>query len=219
MAQGPLRLAVLANADAAQAASAGDAVDRWLVPGAGPRVCRAGSPEAPRPGRYEARLPDSAPLAQGLVGAPLPKPGTAGGLAELTVAALDGPGGLLSAALPDAAASARLMGGTRAPTLVIDVRAPSEGLPAAVTDVKALLLRLPTTVTDTDLGRAVAAWERREQEARADPRRRLVDLWSGAGSATPSLAPPARPSLAAWRGFLGAALREAALVVVEARPQ
>src|SRR5262249_53468886 len=137
----------------------------------------------------------------------------------------------------DAAVSARLMGGTRAPTLVIDMRAPSEGLPAAVADVKALLLRLPTTVTDADLLRATAAWEHREQEARADPRRRIVELWSAAGarpggmgaSPTGTASPPARgyggaphrdwPSLAAWRGFLGATLRETALMIVEARPQ
>jgi hypothetical protein len=228
MAQGPLRLAVLANADLAQATATGDAVDRWLAPVPGPRICRAGSPEAPRPGRYEARLPDGAPLAQGLVGAPVPPPGAAGrDLAELTAAALDAPGGLLAAALAEATASARLVGGARAPTLVVDVRAPSDGLSAAVADVKALLLRLPTTVADADLARASSAWERREQEARADPRRRIVELWSGGSPGSPPSGSPGgrapggsgRPSLAAWRAFLGGALREATLVVVEARPQ
>src|SRR6185437_1059602 len=64
LAQGPLRLAVIANTDAAQAAAANDAVDRWLAPLASARTCHAGSPSAPRPGRHEAKLPSSAPLAQ-----------------------------------------------------------------------------------------------------------------------------------------------------------
>jgi hypothetical protein len=220
LAQGPLRVAVLANADAAQAAAAGDALDRWLAPLAGPRVCHAGAPTAPRPGRTEARLPDGTPLGQGLVGTPVPPPGTAGReLAEITAAALDGPGGLLATALPDAGAAARIAGGSRAPTLVIDVRAASETLGATVADVKALLLRLATTVTDADLARAAAAWELREQEARADPRRRLADLWTFTGAARAQPGPASRPSLAAWRAFLAAWIREAALVVVEARPQ
>ena len=215
LAQGPLRVAVLANADAAQAVAAGDAVDRWLAPIAGPRTCHAGSTTPPRPGHYEARLPDGAPLAQGLVGAPMPAPGAPDReLAELTAAALGGPGGLLGAALPDAATSARLMGGARAPTLVIDVRAPSDALATAAADVKALLLRLPGGVTDGDLARAASILEHRDDEARANPRRRLADLWSGRH---PGRTP--RPTLATWRAFLAAALRDGALVVVEARPQ
>src|SRR5262249_34972088 len=139
LAQGPLRVAVLANADTAQAETAGDAIDRWLAPIAGPRTCRAGT-TFPHPGRHEARLPEGAPLAQAFLGVPLPAPGSAQReLAELTAAALDGrvdegaaswpsgpPGGLLEAALADAdaAASARIAGGSRAPALIVDVRAP-----------------------------------------------------------------------------------------------
>jgi hypothetical protein len=159
-----------------------------------------------------------------LVGAPVPPPGAPDrALAEITATALDGAGGLLAAALSgagaDATASARLMGGGRAPALVIDVRAPTDDLAAATAEVKALLLRLSTAVTETDLARAASAWDRREDEARVGPRRRLIDLWSGR---RPRLSPPAaatRPSIAAWRAFLGAALREGALTVVEARPQ
>ena len=41
------------------------------------------------------------------------------------------------------------------------------------------LARLAETVTDADLDRAFAALARREQDGRADPRTRLIDLWSG----------------------------------------
>jgi hypothetical protein len=219
LAFGPIRLAVLANADPAQAAAAADEVDRWLTPAA-PRVCRAGTASAARAGRFDVRLPSDAPLAQGMLGVPLPQPATPvpgpyayRDLADLTAAALDGPGGLLAGALAAdaAAASARVLGGARAPALVVEVRAPDAGLSSAVSDVKALLLRLPSTATEGDLARAAGIVERREQDARADPRRRLADLWSGRRPSAPG-----RPSLTAWRAFLGAALREPALVVVEA---
>jgi hypothetical protein len=39
-------------------------------------------------------------------------------------------------------------------------------------------------------------------------------VWTGR-----PVAPAARPSLAVWRDFLAAALREPALIVVEARPE
>jgi hypothetical protein len=58
----------------------------------------------------------------------------------------------------------------------------------------------------------VATWERREQAARSDPRRRLADLWAGRPAAS-------RPNLASWKAFLAATMREVALLVVEARPQ
>jgi hypothetical protein len=246
LARGPLRVAVVANADAAQASAAADAVDRWLAPLGAPRTCRAQTPSAIRPGHYETRLPDGAPLAQALLAAPIPPPRAPGrDLAEITAAALEGEGGgapgLLAASLVDATASVRLRGGARAPVLVVDVRAPTDGLAAATAEVKALLLRLPTSVTEADLTRAAAAWERREREAQADPRRRLTDLWAGgaggrtadgpvsspskplgpgpAGRPSISSGESPRPSLSAWRAFLSATLREAALVVVEARPQ
>ncbi len=228
LALGPLRVAVLANADAAQAVAAGDAVDRWLAPIAAPRICRGGSDGGSKPppnppdhagpsGAREVRLPEGAPFAQGLLAAPVPPPGAPEReLAELTAAALDGPGGLLAGTLADATGSARLTGGSHAPALVIDVRAPSDALAAAAGEVKALLLRLPTAVTDADLARAALAVERREEEARADPRRRLIDLWAGRPPRSPATT---RPSLAGWRTFLAATLRETALTVVEARPQ
>ncbi|MBX3229907.1 MAG: hypothetical protein KF837_21485, partial [Labilithrix sp.] len=55
---GPLRVAVLANADASQAEAAVRAADRWVARRAGePRVCRApAAAQPPRPGTYLAPL-------------------------------------------------------------------------------------------------------------------------------------------------------------------
>ena len=139
-------------------------------------------------------------------------------VAELTAAALDGPDGLLASALrglpTTVRPAARLAGGARASALVIDVRAPSDALDGVVAEVKALLARLAQgTVTEADLARAEAVRSRRDRDARSEPIRRLVDLWSGR-----SAAPPPRASIAAWREHLATTLREPALVVVEARP-
>jgi hypothetical protein len=217
IADGPLRVAVLANADAAQAQATASAVDRWLRPSPGPRTCRGGAPKPARPGRYEVRLPGNAPLAQALIGAPIPAPGAPGrDLGELSALALGGDAGLLAGALQAtaASASARIVGGSRAPALVIDVRAPSGALASAVADVKLLLSRLPRDATEADLARAFAAAEQKEQESRGGPRRRLIDLWAGR-----TAGPLVKPPLAAFRAFLGDALKDQALVVVEARPE
>lgn len=217
LASGPLRVAVLANADAAQAQAAAEAVDRWLTPGPARRACRAGAPLPARPGRYEGHVPADAPLARAMIGATIPAPGAPGrDLAELARLALDGDRGLLAGAFQQAAgvASARILGGQRAPSLVIDVRAPADGLAAAVTEVKLMLARLPQSAADADLDRAFAEQSRLERDGRADPRRRLVDLWA---ARTPVSRP--KPALAAFRAFLGDTLKDAALIVVEARPE
>lgn len=215
LASGPLRVAVIANVDAAQAGIAGHAIDRWLLPTA-LRTCQPGPTIPPRAGHFDVHLPDGAQLAQGLVSVPVPPPGAPGhDLAELLAAALDGDGGMLAGVLRKAAAtgSARVVGGTRAAALVIDLRAPSEGLSFAVSEVRALLGRLATTVSDGDLNRASARVTAAEQEARSDPRRRLIDLWS-------DRRPPTNPkaTLAAWRTFLATALRDGTAAVIEAKP-
>jgi len=213
LAASPLRLAVIANEDAAQIAAAAAATDRWLVPSTAPRVCRAGAPVPARPGRYEAHLPSDARIAQGLIAAPLAASSRT--LAELFALHLGDAGGALSAALQPlgARAAARLVGGARAPALLIDLRAPEADLAGAIAAVKALFERLPGTLTDADLARAQAALDRREQEARTHPRGRLIRLFAGAAPR------PDRPTLAAWRTFLEGTLKEGALIVVEARPE
>jgi hypothetical protein len=219
LASGPVRLAVIANADRAQAAAAGDAVDRWLGPGAGERACRSATPGATRAGRYEVRFPPGVPAGLALIGAPVPPAGAAGhDLAELTASALDGDGGLLAGALGGtlvASASARIQGGSRAASLVIEVRAPPDALAGAVSSVRALLARLGQTgPTEADLTRARGVAVRRQRESRVDPRRRLIELWSG--QAQPAAT---SPGVAAWRDWIAASLKEGSLVVVEALPE
>jgi len=243
LAAGPLRAAILVNADAAQGAAAGATLDRWIAPRLGARGCAAPDLGPPRPGRYTVRLPQSTPLAQAMVGAPVPaEAGPAGrDLARLTAAALEGSEGLLAAALAApsadpaaprpaiaARATAQVMGGGRAAALIVDVRAPADQITDAAQRVQALLGGLAQRVTDADLARAEGILARREREARADPRRRLIDLWSDRAAApAPGAAAPggarqatgARMNLAAWRTWLKATLAESALVVVEARPE
>jgi hypothetical protein len=215
LASGPVRLAILANHDRAQAAAAGAAADRWLGPRAADRTCRAATASAAKPGRIELRLPRDTPMAQALIGAVVPAQSAE--LAQLAALALDGESGLLSAALaasPGVRATARMHAGARLTAVIIDVRAPPDALATAVTETKALLARLGQTATDADLNRAVAAAARRHRDLRSDPRRRLVDLWTG--TARPA---PARPQLAAWRTFFAEVLRDTNLVVVEAKPE
>lgn len=217
LAAGPLRVAVIANADAAQAAAAAFAVERWFSPSAGPRACHPSAASPARAGRYEAHAHADGTLAQGLIGAPAPPPGAAGReLVELTALALDGDGGLLAGALAQSAATgqARLSGGGRAPALLVDVRAPPDALGPAMVEVRSLLGRLSTAANEGDLARATRLAERRELAARVDPRRRLADLWA---DRKPAVA--AKPTLAAWRAFLAGALKDSALVVVETRAE
>jgi hypothetical protein len=162
-------------------------------------------------------LPSGSQLAQALVGAVVPQTAGSLELADLTALALDGEGGLLAtlgAAATVARASARVLGGARVATLVVDVRAPAETLGKAVDEVKAVLSRISRGgVSDTELARAVALASRREREARSDPHRRIVDLWAGRAPAAP------RPTLATWRDFLAVLLKDGALIVVEAKPE
>lgn len=220
--QGPLRLAVLANADERQAALVGDAVDRWLGPRPSQGSCRATTPPHPRAGKLEVRLPRDARLSHLLLALSVPPPGAAGHeMAQILVAALEGEGGLLDRALtggarPLAASwTVRLHGGGPATALVIDVRTAPDLLDAATTEVRTVVERLRQSgLSDADLTRAVTRAERRARDERADPQRRLVALWTGR-----TMSPPPKPSSAALRDWAAAALREDGEVVVQARPE
>lgn len=215
LASGPLRAAILANADATQAAAAAAAIDRWLAPRPGQRTCGVAEPGAPRPGRHAARLPREAAFAQTLLGVSIPAGPGGREAARLTAAALEGPGGLLASLAPAAGASARIVGGARASALLVEVRAPAAQIADASARARELLLGLAQRVTEADLARAEAALARREREARADPRRRVMDLWRD----QPVAGGAGRTTLPAWRAWLAAALSEAALITVEARPE
>ena len=216
--EGPLRLAVLANADAAQATELAQAVDRWLVPRPPARACPMPTRGAPRTGPLTARLARDAGLAQALLAAPMPAVGASGhDLALFVALALGGEGGLLEAALPPSGgvrATARIVGTTQIAALVVDVRAPSDLLASAVNDVRALLGRLSRSgLGAPEFNRAAALVVRRDTESRADPRRRLIHLWSGR-----SQTPRETPTAQAITAFLATSLAESALLVVEAHP-
>jgi len=223
--EGPLRVAVLANVDAAQAAAAARAVDRWVArrPGEA-RACATAPPlSVPRAGTYAVDLPAGAP-SEALIAVPLqPADEEAPAAAAWIAAALDGPGGLLARALAgpggDAAPaplargwSAAVLGLPRAPALVVRIEAPDTTLDAAVAQARALLDRLRQgAIDDADRSRAAAAFTRARTTGDLDPRVRAIDLWRGS-------APAAAPSLEKMRAFAVATLRDEALVIVAARP-
>jgi hypothetical protein len=221
---GPLRVAVLANESEEQIDLAARTVDRWLVRHLdGPKACPPVEPPgAAKSGTVQVTLPASpSPVWQALLGFPVPPQGTAeGAMGELTLAGLSGSDGWLvratSASTLAATAQARLVGGSRAAALVIDVRAPEATLDAAVAQVRALLQRLQQgAIGAADFTRSQALRERWELEASLDPRRRLIRLWRD--PRPPAPAPPL--SLEGWRAWAANTLTDEKLVVVVAKPK
>ncbi|MBV9949637.1 MAG: hypothetical protein JOZ69_22540, partial [Myxococcales bacterium] len=223
---GPLRVAVLANADAAQADAAVRAVDRWVARRPGEtRTCPAAASLAgAHGGTYAVELPPGA-SAEALIAVPIP-PGdpAARAAAHWIAAALDGPSGLLARALgrtgkPDSAeaglasdSSASVVGSPRAPALVVHLVAPNPELDAAVAQTRALLDRVREgALRDEDRARAAAAIARESLGASLDPRRRTIDLWRAAP-------PSPSPSLDALRAFAASMTRDESMVIVAARP-
>jgi len=222
----PLRVAVLANADAAQAEAAARAVDRWVARRPNEARLCAPSPSlsAPRPGTYAADLPAGAP-SEALVAVPLAAGDEAGRAAATWVAAmLEGTDGLLAHSLGAARAeaggnalarewSADVLGAPRAPALVIRVVSADGAIDAAVAQTRTLLDRLRQgAIHDEDRDRAAASIARRALASSLDPAARTIELWRGGSTSSPA------PSIDTLRAFAGAALRDDALVIVAARP-
>jgi hypothetical protein len=227
--KGPLRLAVLANADAAQADAAVRAVDRWIARRPGElRVCPAtAAASAPRSGTYAVDLPAGA-LSEVLIGVPLPPADDKARAAAAWIgAALEGPDGLLAHALAaDSAAangatqstplartwSAAVLGAPQTASLVVRVVGPDSNIDAAVAQVRALLDRLRQgALREEDRARAAAAIARARLAGALDPRARLMALWRGDPPAAP-------PSLDDLRAFAAGVLHDEAFVIVAARP-
>ncbi len=225
--RGPLRVAVLANADAPQAEAAVRAVDRWIArhPGES-RACPAtAAASTPRAGTYAVDLPAGAP-SEVLIGVPLP-PADAAARTKATwlAAALDGAEGLLAHALGGDAAgataggtplartwSAAVLGAPQTPSLVVRLAGPDANIDASVAQVRALLDRLRQgALRDEDGARAAAAIARAHLAAALEPRARIVDLWRGEAS-------PTAPSIDDLRAFAAATLHDEAFVIVAARP-
>ena len=152
---GPLRVAVVANVDAAQAEAAVRAVDRWVARHPGDaRNCPAVIALPPvHPGTYSVASPAGAP-SEALLAVPFgPADDAARAAAQWTAAALDGPDGLLAHALGPATGgapqaplaqtwSAGIVGWPRSPAMVVRLTAEDALLDPAVAQTRALLDRL-----------------------------------------------------------------------------
>lgn len=184
--QGPLRLAVLTNAQAEQAAAAAGGLGRWLRPNPpGPARCPPASGSAPKGGQIEiaTELDDQTPSAYLTI--PLPT-GTAAlrEQAELTLLLLNRNGGWLDQALRRtgsmSAARARLLGGSRAAVLVVELRASADRLADAVAQLRGLFARLAAgACSQGELDLAKAERARLVRHRRLSPRQRVVDVWKG----------------------------------------
>lgn len=225
---GPLRLAVVANVDEAQADAAVRGVDRWIARRPGElRVCPPTPALQPaRGGTYALEQPATSP-SQALVAIPLPSDDEPGRTAAIWLAAaLDGKDGLLSRALGATAPaeseavhrplahawSSAVVGPLRASALVVRVDADDDALDAAVAQVRVLLDRLRQgALREEDRTRAGRTLDAARAEAALDPRDRIVDLWRNATTHP-------WPSLEALRAFAAAVLHDDALVIVAGRP-
>ena len=218
---GPLRLAVLASWDAAQAGAAGSAIDRWIRPFKTDQQCPAGTTRKARAGEITIETDDDSHLrARAIVGAPLPARAGAGLAPEArwTAWLLNRPGGWLDRALerPGLAsrAEAKLLGGGRAAALIVEIDALDESLTEATAQVRGLLARLASgAVTAAEADRARQHFAGARRAAQLDPRRRVVDLWHGG-------APTREPDVASLRRFHAQAFRSEShvLVYVKRRP-
>jgi hypothetical protein len=224
---GPMRVAVLANTNDAQADAAVRAVDRWVArrPGEA-RVC----PPLPtlaavRPGTYAVEL-TAGTQSQALLALPLPVGDESARIAATwTAAMLGGQGGLLARAVgatvpgdPPSPALARawsatVVGAPRAPALVIRLVAPDTTLDAAVAQTRALLGRLQQGVLrEEDRARATMSLARDSMAPSLDPRGRVIELWRGPAPLASS------PPLDGLRAFAATTLRDDALVIIALRP-
>ncbi len=223
---GPLRVAVLANADQAQANAAVQAVDRWIARRPGEtRSC----PPTPRlaaiaPGTYAVEAPPRAP-SEAFLAFPLgPDDEGARAQAPWIAAMLDGPNGLLARALGPAKAGdpphaalalscgASLVGAPRSPALVIHLVADDAVLDAAVAQTRALLDRVRWgALSEQDRSRAISVLARAGAAASLDPRARAIRLWRGDP-------PQATPSLDLLRAFAAASMHDETMIIVAVRP-
>jgi hypothetical protein len=222
---GPLRVAVVANADAAQVDAAVRAADRWIArrPGEA-RTCALSPNAAPasRSGTYAVEVA-SGGGAEATLALPLPLGDDAFTSASWIAAALDGDGGLLAHALGDGALArsegVRVIGEPRAPALVLRFTATNAQLDQAVAQVRALIDRLRQgALTDADRARAQTSLARDELSASLDPRARVIALFRSKAPGA-SEKPGARaPTLDALHAFAAAILHDDALVIIAARP-
>jgi hypothetical protein len=222
---GPLRIAVLANVDDAQAKAAVRAADRWIA--RRPDDARAcPSPETLAPARsatYAVERPAGLP-AEAILAVPLAPSAADRKAASWLAAALDGPDGWLARALNAAGADsersplatawgAQVLAAPQSLALLVRLTGPDASLDAAVAQTRALFDRLRQgAIQPEDLARASRRLARATLATSLDPRARVVALWRG------DAPPPPAPSLEDLRGFAAGSLHDDALVIVAARP-
>ncbi|MET0794440.1 MAG: hypothetical protein ABW061_23160, partial [Polyangiaceae bacterium] len=210
--RGPLRVAVLANEDEAQASVASRALERWLAPFRDdPRRCQATPERAARSGEVSLTITDAASTESAYVGVPFASRLKYDREAEAFSAFLNAPRGPLARALADAqlnaSARASIIGGGRAAALLIEIHSSDADARKATLEVRRALDRaVAGQLSNDELTAAQRTAAQRALSASLDPRRRIVDLWRGATESPPL----SRSSL---RGFQ-AALSGAAQVVV-----
>jgi hypothetical protein len=215
---GPLRIAVIANVDAAQGDAAMRAADRWVDRRGGvacPSAMRAASASTTaRPGTYslEPRSVNATPEAY--LAYPFPAGDDAARSAALVVAAaLDD--GLLARSLGALArtTSARVVGWPRAPALVVRVVAKQQDLDGAVMQARALVDRIHKGgLPAADHEQASAALARAALATSLDPRARVVATWRNEPVA------PKPADADAVKSYADKLLGEDTLVVVASRP-
>jgi hypothetical protein len=210
--RGPLRVAVLANEDNAQAETATRALERWFAPWRDdPKRCQSNAERPARSGELTISVPDTGNSESAYLGLPFPSRLKFEREAEAFAMLLNAPRGplalALSAASLQASARASIIGGDRAAALVIEIRASDDDARKATLEVRRALDRfVAAQVSNDDLAAAQRWAAQRGLGASLDPRRRIVDLWRG-GAAEGALS---RSSLRAFQ----AALSGAAQVVV-----
>ena len=199
--RGPLRVAVLANEDDAQAAVAARALQRWFAPWRDDlRRCQVTAERGARSGEISLALSDPSNTESAYVGVPFASRLKYDREAEAFAALLNAPRGPLVRALDDehlnASARAAIVGGGRAAALVIEIHAGEDDARRATLAVrKALDRALSSQLSAEEFSAAQRSAEQRALTASLDPRRRIVDLWRGA----PPEPPLSRASLRAFQ--------------------
>lgn len=199
----PLRLSVLSTLSGEGAVAQAE-LESWLLPFRSElKDCPSTrGAAAPRHGQTQVEVRSEPSLEGAYVGVVLGANGASSArIAELAALLLNRPGGPLERALagsgPGATARAHALGGMRRPVVLVDIRALSERLPGGVDRVRGALDQLARgAMTKDDYQAAVRELVQRDQAARFDPRRRIVDLFRGE--------PPAEPDFAAVRAALSA---------------
>ncbi len=206
LSDGPIRMSVLANVDANQAATAVRSLDRWLV--RSDEHARSCSPVPPADAPTAVQLTGDShgDTPRALVGVVIMNPDRdSSTMLELLVEALNGPGGWLDHSLASfgthITATARALGAARAQALVIDIRGPDPMLDPAMLQVRAVLDRIARgAATRADLQRAQVRLASHDRESALDPRARLISLWRATPAARPSTPLPA------WNAWLARSL-------------